>query len=327
MHKSKIIAIALGGLGLVGGAAGAIAVQSHAQSRTKTSSQSTEAIQTTHSTNQVPGSGSANGSGSATAHQFTKPAAIGTVTAISGNTITLLDQDFGKTAGSSTASNTSTTYTIDASKATIQKVSAPVSPVPATTGSTSATKTKPSRPTPTTITISQIAVGDHLVVQGTVSGTNITATTITDGMFMNGFGHGPGMPGKGFNGTFGTVTAINGDTITLNSKTFSKAASGSAPTSTSVTYTIDATNATIQKIITPTPVSTGTKPAKSAPQTITVSQIAVGDNLMVQGTVSGTSITATKITDGTILGGRGFGHGQRKGSAGGQPASNTSSAQ
>jgi hypothetical protein len=324
MHKSKIIAIALGGLGLVGGAAGAIAVQSHAQSRSSTSSQSAQTVQTTNSTDQV--SGQTSGSGSATVHKITKPAAVGTVTAISGNTITLLDQGFGKIASGSTVSSTSTTYTVDATNATIQKITAPVQPVPATTGATT-TGIKATKPAPTTITISQIAVGDHLVVQGTVSGSNITATTITDGIFMNGFGHGPGMPGKGFNGTFGTVTAISGDSITLTSKTFSKSATGSTPTSTSVTYTVDATNATIQKIAPAAPFAAGTKPVNPTPITITVSQIAVGDNLMVQGTVSGTSITATKITDGAFMGGRGFGHGVRKGSVIGQVASSPSSAQ
>ena len=49
----------------------------------------------------------------------------------------------------------------------------------------------------------------------------------------------------------------------------------------SVTYTIDATNATIEK----------------DNATSTIGSIAVGDDVLVQGSVSGTSVTATSVID------------------------------
>ena len=49
----------------------------------------------------------------------------------------------------------------------------------------------------TTVSVSDIAMGDTVMVQGTVSGTSVTATVIRDG--VNGMmGGQPGMPGKGF---------------------------------------------------------------------------------------------------------------------------------
>ncbi|MBV9159378.1 MAG: hypothetical protein JO019_02145, partial [Candidatus Kaiserbacteria bacterium] len=62
---------------------------------------------------------------------------------ISGNTITITNQD-------------GTSYTIDASNAQVEKLS--------------------------TIPLSQVAVGDKIGVEGTVSGTNVTAQHIMDGM-------------------------------------------------------------------------------------------------------------------------------------------------
>jgi hypothetical protein len=73
-------------------------------------------------------------------------------------------------------------------------------------------------------------------------------------------GHGPGMGG--------TVTAVNGSTITITGKD-------------GKTYTVDASSATAQKL-----------------QTISVSDIRVGDEIGVMGTLSGTSITAKNIMDG-----------------------------
>lgn len=106
------------------------------------------------------------------------------------------------------------------------------------------------------------------MVQGTVSGTSITATTIRDGIMMGpGKGRGPGING--------TVTAVNGNTITVTQKTGPNA-------TTTTTYTVDATNAKVLK--------NGTSS--------TVSNIAVGDMVMVQGTVNGTNVTATMIRDG-----------------------------
>lgn len=66
----------------------------------------------------------------------------------------------------------------------------------------------------------------------------------------------------------GTITAVSGNTLTISNKS-------------GVTYTVDATNATIEK-----------SGAKSS-----VSAIAIGDNVVVQGTVSGTSVVASSIID------------------------------
>jgi len=172
----------------------------------------------------------------------TPPAAMGTVTAVSGDDITLTD------------SKTNTTYTVDATNATITKRAAPVA--------------QGDKPTSTTITVGQVAVGDTLMVQGTVSGTTVTATKIEDG--VGGFGGGKGgmRGGPGGMGVQGTVTAVNGDTVTVTGKN-------------GTIYTVDATNSTVSKM-----------------ETMSVSDISVGDEIGVQGTVSGDSVTAKSIMDG-----------------------------
>lgn len=87
------------------------------------------------------------------------PGVGGTVTAVSGNTITVTGRD-GKT------------YTIDAGSATITKDE--------------------------TVTVADIKVGDTVGAMGTVNGTSITATIIHDGkMPMGPGGHGMGMMGHG----------------------------------------------------------------------------------------------------------------------------------
>jgi hypothetical protein len=127
-----------------------------------------------------------------------------------------------------------------------------------------------------------------------------------------GIGKGPGMMGVMYGrGVMGTITAINGSMITVTSthstrseKTTAKTVSGTTgtstsntPTMTTTTYTVDATNAKILKlnggIVTP-----GTKPV--APTTITLAQLAIGDMIMAQGKLSGTTLTATQIVTGTF---------------------------
>jgi len=170
---------------------------------------------------------------------------MGTVASVSGTTITVTGKN-------------GTTYTVDASNATFLKTTPPVA------GST---------PTaPTTITIAGIAVGDTVRVQGTVSGTSVTATKVIDGIGggRGGFG-GKGHGGMG-HGVTGTVSAVSGDTITItNSK--------------GTSYTIDATNATASEVV-----------------SLPISSIKVGNTLGVQGTVSGTTVTATHIMDGIPTG-------------------------
>jgi riboflavin synthase alpha subunit len=159
---------------------------------------------------------------------------MGKVTAISGSTITISSQKPGNT--------TSTTYTVDASSATVTKDRDAAS------------------------TLSAIAVGDTISVDGTVSGNTITATAIHDG-----FG-GPGGPG-GFGGrgggAMGTVTAINGSTLTVTGKDGG-------------TYTVDASSATV----------------KASGATSAVSDIKVGDTVMIQGSITTATMTAKNIEDG-----------------------------
>lgn len=120
---------------------------------------------------------------------------------------------------------------------------------------------------PATATVGDIAVGDTIMAQGTVSGTSVTATQVMDGLMQLG---GPGGPGfeHGMNGTRGTVTSVSGNTITLTGKD-------------GQTYTVDASDAQIGKV-----------------STITVGDVQVGDMLDVHGDVSGTNVTAKHIMDG-----------------------------
>ena len=189
-----------------------------------------------------------------------KPGVAGTVTAISGNTITITAKQFafrGKPAAGTTATTTppaptTTTYTIDDTNATVTKAGAASS-------------------------ASGIAVGDMIMAQGTVTGTNVAATAITDG-FGKGMMGAKGAPGAGMaslpagNGqpiVGGAITAISGTTITITN------ASG-------VTYTVDASTAKFSVR------------GQTAP---TIASVAVGDSVIVQGAVTGNAVTAATVTD------------------------------
>ena len=96
-------------------------------------------------------------------------------------------------------------------------------------------------------------------------------------------------------GIFGTVSAINGTTLTIDGRSASSTPAspelqrGEATT----TYSVDASSAKILK--------------GSATSTISVSAITVGDKVIVQGTVTGTSVVAKLIVDGLpprMMGGR-----------------------
>jgi hypothetical protein len=148
----------------------------------------------------------------------------GTVVSIAGSIITMTDKK-------------GTTYTVDATNAKF-----------ASEGIRS------------TLSLSNILVGDKISVRGTLSGTNIAAVSIADKSF--------------FDRTVfsGKVTAVNGTTITLvKNKT--------------TTYTVNAGSATLTKGF--------GKNAKS----ITLADVAVGDRLTVIGTLSGTTVTASAIDD------------------------------
>jgi hypothetical protein len=175
-------------------------------------------------------------------------AVVGSVTAISGDTITLQSKGFGK------AATSTTTYSVDATNAKVMK-----------NGATS--------------TVSAIAVNDMLMVQGTVNGTTVTATRINDGMPkgmgpeggpIGGKGQGAlaGIQGNGEPVIGGSVNAISGDVLTVTNKS-------------NVTYSVDATNAKIVK--------------NNA--TSSLVDIMTGDNVIVQGTVNGNTVTATTVID------------------------------
>jgi hypothetical protein len=181
MNKKQLI-IPMLGIALLGGAgAGAIGF-AHAQS-------ATVAAETTSHAKQ-------NNRGVA-----------GTVSAVSGSTITLADKD-GKT------------YTIDALAATVEKMQ--------------------------TSAVGDIKAGDTLMVQGTVNGSSVTANHIMNGKLGEGRFGGPGGhrggPGHGEPAVLGTVSAISGSTLTVSGKNgtsytvdaasakFMKSVSGAKPT-------------------------------------------------------------------------------------------------
>jgi hypothetical protein len=201
----------------------------------------------------------------------TVPGVFGTVSAVNGDTLMVTTaarpaRPMPEQASTSVGTLTvvaGTVYTVDATNAKIYKGSAT-----------------------TTVSVSDIATGDTVIVQGTVTGTNVVATVIRDGAVGMMEGR-PGMPGKGFghsasstssttpiiqgNGepiVGGNVTAISGTTLTVTNAS-------------NVTYTINAASATV--------VVKGTSS--------TLTNVAVGDNVIVQGTVNGNSVTASSIID------------------------------
>jgi len=170
-----------------------------------------------------------------------KPAIVGTVSAISGNTITVtVKQEINDT-------TTTVVYTVNATGAIITKDGA-------------------------TITISNIALGDRIAVQGTVTGTNVTATTVRDSGFKGETESDEMRPD-----VVGKVSVISGNILTVVSNKKQN-------TTTATTYTVDVTNAKILR----------------GETTITVADIAVGDNIVVQGTVTGTNVIATTVRDGKV---------------------------
>lgn len=171
-----------------------------------------------------------------------RPGIFGTVTAVNGNTITISSKIPQKTG--STVNATTTTYTVDASNAKITKNN-------------------------TTGTISSIAVNDIIIVEGTISGTNVTATAIRDGFIRNGVMNNMAsspITGNGQPVIEGTISAINGSTLNVTNNS-------------NVSYTVDVTNAKLAQ----------------GPNTITVSGLATGDQVLIQGTFTGNSVTASSV--------------------------------
>jgi hypothetical protein len=180
-----------------------------------------------------------------------RPAVVGTVAAVSGETLTVnARQGFGST-------SPTTTYTIDATNATVTKNNA-------------------------VNNVSSIAVGDMVIVQGTVSGTNVTATVIRDAVVAGGFmGRRPNNASGAMSNAMvvrGTIASISGTTLTVTGAQGFMKSSTTAQT----TYIVDASTATVTK----------------NGQTTSVSNIAVGDVVNIQGTISGTNVVAKTIRDG-----------------------------
>jgi hypothetical protein len=188
-----------------------------------------------------------------------KPGIVGKVTAVNGNTITVLSIQRGpmkKPTSGNKPSPAQITYTVDATNAIIKKNSA-------------------------TSTVSNILVGDMIMVQGTVNGTNVVAVNIRDNEKDNdGNEWGkegrststPAFVGNGQPIIAGKLITINGNTLTVT-------------TATNLTYTVDATNA---KIL-------------NGQATSTVAGLKIGDSILVQGAVSGSSVTASTVINKTVM--------------------------
>ncbi len=173
-----------------------------------------------------------------------KPALVGKVTSVSSTTLVVSgSQGFMK-------DSTTTSFTVNAANATIRKGNS-------------------------TSTLSSIAVGDTVMVRGTVTGTSIVATSIEAGMKSKGgedkdhASSTPPFTGNGQPVVAGTISAITGTSITVTTKS-------------NVSYAVDASSAKVLQ-------------GKAAS---TVSALKVGDEVIVQGTVNGTSITAASVISG-----------------------------
>lgn len=178
-----------------------------------------------------------------------KPGVFGTVSAVNGNTMTVAGkQGFGPNA-------VDATFNVDATNAKVMK--------DGVAG-----------------TVTSIIVGDKVMIEGAVNGTNVVATLILDGKIKmmsrgrskegdaNNFGKDINITGNGQPVVAGTVTTVNGSTLTVTNKS-------------NVTYTIDATSAKITQ----------------GPNIVTVSSVAVGDIVIAQGTINGNSVVATTVID------------------------------
>lgn len=171
------------------------------------------------------------------------PMVFGTVASINGTTISLTGKN-------------NTTYSVDATNAKVMKGFGTVAQV------------------------SDIKVGDSLMVNGTINGTSVTATMIMDGQPPKPGVRGPKGPlgANRFmgNGSMGSVTAVSGNSFTIQNK-------GRGGKTTSVTVTTDA----------------NTKVTKNG-QADTLGDVAVGQMVMVKGTKNATTSTIA-ATDVNII--------------------------
>ena len=156
-----------------------------------------------------------------------------------------------------------TVATVNGNTITVTSKTAPNSTTTAsyTVDATNATVTKNNA----TSTVSSIAIGDIVSVRGTVNGTNVVSNSIRDGQMI---ARNPIISGDGQPVVAGTVSAVSGQTVTITNKS-------------NVQYAIDATKAKIIR----------------GRSTINISDIRVGDSVVAQGTVNGTSVIASSIID------------------------------
>ena len=191
---------------------------------------------------QTPPAGQARGFGRGMGNQQRQPGIFGTVSSVNGTNLTVTSTSRVKPG--STVAATTTTYTVDASNATVTKSN-------------------------TASTVASIAVGDTVMVQGTISGTNVTAKTIRDGVLRGPAQGQPKIQGNGQPVVAGKVASISGNTITITNAS-------------NVTYTVDITSA---------------KFVENGVASPTISNVVVGDNLVIQGTVNGNSVVASSVID------------------------------
>ena len=163
---------------------------------------------------------------------------VGSVTAVSGNTVTVSGKQGVGAKNAATA-----TFSVDATNAKITKNNVAG-------------------------TIASILVGDEVMIQGKVTGTNVAAKMIRDGVKPADRIE-PVLEGNGQPVVAGSVTAVSGNTITITNKS-------------NITYTIDATGAKflVRGVAMPT-----------------ISNVAPGDMVVAQGTVNGNAVVATSIID------------------------------
>jgi len=173
----------------------------------------------------------------------------GEIASISGNTITLKSDD-------------SYTITINASNATIKKVTS---------------KTSTSSAPSTTISVSDLKVGDFITIKGNIS---VNASEITAGTQSSERPSTISGTDLSTKKILGTVTAIDNTNITI--KSTQKNNSGEDKTD---TYTVNASGATVTQ-----------KSKEGTDEILDVSKIKTGDTIFVQGEITDSTITATAIS-------------------------------
>jgi hypothetical protein len=173
-----------------------------------------------------------------------KPAMIGNITAISGSILTVTGEN-------------KTTYTIDATNAKI---------------------TQGFGANATTLAISNLTVGETIFANGTVSGTNVTATTVS--VMNNADKTRVGQPGdfRGNRGVSGNVTAVNGSSFTVQR-------TGRMPDEKIATSTIQNVFYTVN--------TTGSTVFKKDGQAATLADVVQSERVMVTGTIDATTNTVT----------------------------------